>query len=104
MDLELPPDVRELVLREHREAMKAFVQTYGLPKASVHLLEGRPEECLKRAAVERNADFVVMGAIARHGLGRLFIGSTAERVLDKLPCDLVIIKPPGVTRPSARAH
>ena len=36
---------------------------------------------------------VVMGAIARSGLKRLFIGSTAERVLDRLPCDLVIIKP-----------
>jgi universal stress protein E len=36
-----------------------------------------------------------MGAIARRGLSRLFIGSTAERVLDKLPCDLVIVKPAG---------
>ena len=35
----------------------------------------------------------VMRAIARRGLGRPYIGSTAERVLDKLPCDLVIIKP-----------
>jgi universal stress protein E len=48
---------------------------------------------LQQAAKEHSADFVVMGAVARSGLKRLFIGSTAERVLDRLPCDLVIIKP-----------
>jgi universal stress protein E len=48
---------------------------------------------LQKAAVEYAADFVVMGAVARRGLKRLFIGSTAERVLDRLHCDLVIIKP-----------
>jgi universal stress protein E len=50
-------------------------------------------DSLLKAAAEHGADFVVMGAIARRGLKRLFIGSTAERVLDRLPCDLVIIKP-----------
>ena len=38
---------------------------------------------------------VVMGAISRSGLRRLFIGSTAERVLDLLRCDVLVIKPRG---------
>jgi universal stress protein E len=99
MDLELPPDARELVLREHREAMTAFIKTHDIPKDSVRLIEGRAVESLRRAAVEHNADFIVMGAIARRGLSRLFIGSTAERVLDKLPCDLVIVKPANFAPP-----
>lgn len=93
MDLPLPADARELIVREHREALAAFVGKHGIAKDAVRLLEGRAEECLQRAAAERGADFIVMGAVARRGLGRLFIGSTAERVLDKLPCDLIIIKP-----------
>ncbi len=36
-----------------------------------------------------------MGAVARGRLQRAAIGSTAERVLDHLPCDVVIVKPPG---------
>ena len=103
MDLELPPDVRELVLREHREAMMVFIETYGIPRESVHLVEGRAHECLQRAAVEHSADVVVMGAIARRGLSRVFIGSTAERVLDRLPCDLVIVKPVSLPSPSPAA-
>ena len=46
-----------------------------------------------RRLIDSSTDFVVMGAVARRGIKRLFIGSTAERVLDRLPCDLVIIKP-----------
>jgi universal stress protein E len=39
------------------------------------------------------ADVVVMGAISRSALERLFVGSTAEAVLDKLHCDVLIVKP-----------
>jgi len=35
-----------------------------------------------------------MGAISRSGLKRIFIGSTAEDVLERLPCDALIVKPP----------
>jgi universal stress protein E len=36
---------------------------------------------------------VVAGAVSRSGLKRAFIGNTAERLLDDLPCDLLIVKP-----------
>jgi universal stress protein E len=39
------------------------------------------------------ADVVIMGAVARNRWKRLFIGATAERTLEHLPCDLLIIKP-----------
>jgi universal stress protein E len=38
---------------------------------------------------------VVLGAISRRGLKRVFIGSTAEDVLEKLPCDALIVKTPN---------
>ena len=42
---------------------------------------------------EAGADFVVMGAVSRTRLQEIFIGSTAERVLDRLPCDVLVVKP-----------
>jgi hypothetical protein len=46
-----------------------------------------------------------MGAISRSGLKRAMIGNTAERVLNQLPCDVLVVKParfktkvPGVGR------
>jgi universal stress protein E len=90
---ELPPDVIEIIAQEHRAAMAKFLDTHAVLGGRPHLYQGLAHESLQKAAVEHVADFVVMGAIARRGLKRLLIGSTAERVLDRLPCDLVIIKP-----------
>jgi len=93
MGAELPPDVHKIIADEHRSAMKKFSDTHAVLAGRTHLYEGLAHESLQKAAAEHAADFVVMGAVARRGLKRLFIGSTAERVLDRLPCDLVIIKP-----------
>jgi universal stress protein E len=56
---------------------------------------GGPAQVLPRAAESLHADVLTMGAIARSGLKRIFIGSTAEDVLDRLPCDALIVKPPN---------
>lgn len=93
MGAELPPEVQKIIANEHRAAMRKFLDTHAVLGGRTHLYEGIAHECLQKAAAEHAADLVVMGAIARRGLKRLFIGSTAERVLDRLPCDLVIIKP-----------
>jgi hypothetical protein len=34
-----------------------------------------------------------MGAVSRSGLKRIFIGNTAQRLLDLLPCDILVVKP-----------
>jgi universal stress protein E len=39
------------------------------------------------------ADVGVMGAVARNRWKRLFIGATAERTLEHVPCDVLIVKP-----------
>jgi universal stress protein E len=90
---ELPPDIFKTITQEHRVAMARFLDTHAALGGRKHLYEGAAHECLQQAAKEHSADFVVMGAVARRGLKRLVIGSTAERVLDRLPCDLIIIKP-----------
>ena len=36
-----------------------------------------------------------MGAVSRSAIERWFIGSTAESVLEKLSCDVVVVKPAG---------
>lgn len=89
---ELPPDVVKVIAEEHRAAMARFLDSHPVLGGRSHLYEGLAHECLRKAAEEHSADFVVMGAVARRGLRRLFIGSTAERVLDRLPCDVLVIR------------
>lgn len=73
----------------------ALVSDYGVRSGGIHVTTGGPADVLPRAAQAIGADIVVLGAISRSGLKRVFIGSTAEDVLEKLPCDALIIKPPN---------
>ena len=36
-----------------------------------------------------------MGAVSRSAVQRLFIGHTAERLVDRLACDVLVVKPRG---------
>ena len=90
----------DLALEEQarRKLMKELVQDYGVAAGNVHLELGGPAQVLPRAAGSLHADILTMGAIARSGLQRIFIGSTAEDVLERLPCDALIVKPPNMRR------
>jgi universal stress protein E len=93
--LEAPPvgKISEAVEQEHKKAFAEFLSAHPILPANAHLLEGVPYERLMQFTVKEGIGIIVMGAISRSALGRVFIGSTAERVLDRLPCDLLIIKP-----------
>ena len=58
-----------------------------------HLVPGDPTAAVRDTARRLSADIVVAGAVSRSGLKRAFIGNTAERLLDCLSCDLLIVKP-----------
>lgn len=77
-----------------RKQIAALVSDYGVRSGNIHVSTGGTAVVLPRAAQAIGADIMVMGAISRSGLKRVFIGSTAEDVLEKLPCDALIIKSP----------
>lgn len=60
-----------------------------------HLLPLHPVNSIPLLARRIGCDIVVMGAVSRSGLRRLVIGNTAERLLDALPCDVLVVKPAG---------
>lgn len=76
------------------EQVSAVVSDYGVAPANIHLEVGGPAEVLARMAAVLQADILALGAISRSGLKRAFIGSTAEDVLERLPCDALIVKTP----------
>jgi universal stress protein E len=87
----------DLALEEtnRRKLVDALLSEYQLGSERIHLELGGPAQVLPRAAESLHADVLTMGAIARSGLKRIFIGSTAEDVLERLPCDALIVKPPN---------
>lgn len=98
----LPISVTELQLKEVRKAYDRLLEPYALTARRRHLRPGSPVREIPAVAEDIQAVVVVMGAVSRSGLKRLFIGSTAERVIDRLPCDVLIIKPDDFKTPVPR--
>ncbi len=90
----LPVEYAEATLEgTHNVAVENLLGEFPEAVGRVRIAEGRAEDKLPEYAGEIHADVVVMGAVARSPLKRLIIGSTAEKVLDRLGCDVLIIKP-----------
>lgn len=62
----------------------------GLP---AELRRGEPEDVIPAFVVAEGIDLLVMGSVARSGIAGFFIGNTAERVLPRLPCSVLVVKP-----------
>jgi len=89
--------VEDLVKEEQaiQSEIAELATRFEVAMACTHLEAGGPTEVLPRLAGTLRADIMVLGAISRSSLQRAFIGSTAEDVLEYLPCDMLIIKPPN---------
>ena len=76
-----------------QKALDRELRARRIPRTQRHLMGRHPSDAIVETARETHSSIVVMGAISRSGLKRLFIGNTAERTLDLLSCDVLIVKP-----------
>jgi len=86
-------EIEQQMHEDHQKRFGEITSFHGVSDENSHLVAGLAHEELPAIADELDADVVVMGAVARNRWKRLFIGATAERTLEHLPCDLVIVKP-----------
>ena len=89
------PEIEAVHLTQVQRAFDRLCQRADVPPARRHLEMGDVAGELRASAAQLRAGVVVMGAVSRSRLGRVLIGSTAERVLDHLSCDVLVIKPRG---------
>ena len=97
----LPFDEIEKQMHEqHENRFNEVVTFHGIDAEKSHLVAGVTHEELPEFSKSVAADVVVMGAVSRNRWKRLFIGATAERTLEHLPCDLLIVKPDWFQTPA----
>jgi universal stress protein E len=83
----------------HLKAMKELRQQYGLPEEQTSVEQGLAEDVISKSVSELKAGLVILGTSGRSGLSAVFIGNTAENVIDKVDCDLLALKPEGYISP-----
>lgn len=73
----------------------ALAARHDIPADRCDVREGEIAKVVADVAKQRRADILVMGVVSRSVAGRAVFGSSAERVIDRVDCDLLVIKPAG---------
>jgi len=76
-----------------RQTLDRTLRGTNIAQSRRHMVARHPIDAIEDVSEKIEADVVVMGAISRSGLKRLAVGNTAERVLDHLKCDVLVVKP-----------
>lgn len=103
----LPPppaviaDLRETDVKLNEawdDAKKLLVKLHGrlpgVPHVEEMISEGSPANEIILVARDWHADLVVLGNHNRHGLSRFLLGSTAEAVVRRAPCTVLVVRQP----------
>ena len=80
--------------QEHSKAFNNLLAGFNYDENSLHLIDETPIYALEKTSEKLNSDIIVMGAISRSRMSESLIGSTAEKVLDYIKTDVLIIKLP----------
>lgn len=84
-----------------RQAVMDVFKSAGVapPASHIHIVEGELSEVITKTLMDYSVDTLVMGTVARSGVPGLLIGNTAEKVLTKVTCTVLAVKPDGFTTP-----
>jgi universal stress protein E len=79
----------------HQTQLEGLAARHGIAVADTRLIDGIVSYALPEFAADEGLDVLAIGAVARSRLHDRFIGSTASRVLERIACDLLIVKAPA---------
>ena len=91
----MPPELEQAHTQQVDRAIQRLARKAGIARSRCHIRMGEVADELSGFTRRNGIAVVVMGAVSRSGLKRLFIGSAAERALDRLSCDVLVVKPRG---------
>lgn len=77
----------------HQRVVDAVLAQHPNFGGQASVVDGAPVEALPEFAIANGVDVMIMGAVSRGALRALVVGRTAEKVMDRLPCDLLVWKP-----------
>jgi universal stress protein E len=100
----MPSNVEKIladVKNAHKIELNNLVGKFDLAGLSpkVHLFKGEADKLIVEHARKKRIDLLVMGTVCRTGLKGFFIGNTAEKVLHKIGCSVLALKPEGFVSP-----
>lgn len=87
-------------LDAEQEAQRFLAETAGLPAgvpAHTLIQYGEPETLLSEYVFQNRCELVVAGTQRIKGIMGAMVGSVAERLLEALPCDVMLVRAPSAS-------
>lgn len=72
-----------------------------VPPEWLHVVRGDAGDAVAHLVDAEKIDLIVMGTVARTGIAGVIIGNTAEQILGKVKCSILVLKPKGFLSPSS---
>jgi|TARA_B110000008_G_scaffold62230_1_gene62080 universal stress protein E len=94
-----PDDIQKYITEQHKDECERYAKKYNINDDHIHITEGDPDDVVEVMAKEIEADLIVIGTVAREGLSGVLLGNTAERIVDRVACDVLVIKPLDGVKP-----
>jgi universal stress protein E len=91
LDVVQPSEVLTKKGSRVREKVAEFEQAHGNSDAIIHVTAGVPYKEIVSLAKKQKIDLVVIGNVGRKGLLGFVIGNTAEKILQNLSSDVLIV-------------
>lgn len=88
-----PDKARAFVASHVEQLLKRYRQTYGEPGFDVamsHIAVGDPGDSIVDMAKELRVSLIVVGTSKQHGVARVLLGSTAEKVVRHATCGVLV--------------
>ena len=94
-------DMVEDAHTKHEDAVTETLAAAGVADEpwQIHVVKGHAADVIPEAVSHHRINLLVMGTVARTGVGGLVMGNTAERVLDQISRSFIAVKPPGFVSP-----
>ncbi|RXN84733.1 universal stress protein [Achromobacter aloeverae] len=74
--------------------VNATPELHGKPQPRVQVAAGRPERVVVEYVRQAQASLLVAGTQGAGGLAGALLGSVAEALLDRAPCDVMVVRQP----------
>ncbi len=99
------PDDHAGIIKEtenmHIGWLDSFLSRHDLNSICHHeyVLQGWADEIIVDFVQGHDIDLIVMGTVCRTGISGFFIGNTAEKILNRVQCSVLALKPEGFISP-----
>jgi len=87
--------------QSYQRKLNGLLETAKITNAAqrIHLVEGSAGKEIPKLAAEKKIDIIVMGVRSGAGAKGMFVGSTAEMILQSVECSILVVKPEGFVSP-----